>query len=130
MTSQFAPAFAGRTWTIVIVAAILWSIGRRSRKRLDWRIFATAAIAAALVVITLAMSGAGPRAANAIISSFVAACYAVAGIWTGRRFVALAILLMAAIALGWFVLPQWLFLCIGIGGGGTLLAGGLWLRRA
>lgn len=35
-----------------------------------------------------------------------------------------------AVILGWFVFPAWLYLWLGLGGGGALLLSGLWLRRA
>ena len=60
----------------------------------------------------------------------VAAAYVVLGVWAGARFALLGVALGAVVVAGWFVAPSWLFLCLGLGGGGTLLAGGLWLRRA
>lgn len=128
-TAQFAPAYAGVVWLIGIAAATLWSVTRPGSVR-DWRIATTFAAVAAYTLLLLTIVDADARTGNVVVSLLVSVSYVVLGTWTGPRFIGLGLLLAAAVVVGWFLVPASLFACLALGGGGTLIAGGLWLRRA
>lgn len=129
LASQLDPSWARVAWPIAITGGVLWSVVR-PRSGFDGRIFGTAIAAAGYVVLMLVLVRPDPRLANVLISLMVAVGYVVLGIWAGHRFALLGLALVAVILIGWFVVPLWLFACLALGGGGTLLVGGWWLRRA
>ncbi len=75
------------------------------------------------------MTKADARETSLIFALTVAFGYAVTGVWVGWRFVCLAGLVLLAAVVGWWLLPQLLFLSLGLGGGTALLLGGQWLQR-
>lgn len=129
LASQFRPDIAMWCWPIGIAGAVLWTIVRGERPT-DWRVFATVTTAFAFLVLVLAITGGGHREQNAITALLVAASYITLGIWSGARFAWLGIALAVIVCIGWFIAPAWFYLWLGLGGGGALLLGGLWLRRA
>lgn len=129
LTAQFAPAAANLVWLIAIAGSILFTIVR-SQRRADGRIIATIATAFGFAAFLMAMIGGDTRIQNALVVLLVAAIYIVFGIWSGVRMIGIGLAVALAAALGWFVFPDWLFLWLGLGGGGALLVSGLWLRRA
>lgn len=129
LVNQFSSTVAPTIWMVGIVAAALWSMTRPRRER-DWRILVTIAAVVGYMLLLLVVVRADTRTGNVAASLLVAASYIVLGAWTGRRFLVLGLVLCAVVIIGWFVVPAWLFLCLALGGGGTLLVGGLWLRRA
>ena len=126
---QFLPERGFWSWPVGITAASLFSL-RSGRGRSDWRVPATAATAFGFLVLVLAITGGEASAQNAITALLVAACYVMMGIWAGARFAWLGLLLAACVCIGWFAFPAWLYLWLGIGGGGAFIMAGLWLRRA
>lgn len=128
-TAQFAPDYAGWVWTVGVAGGIAYSMFA-PRRRPDPRIFATGAMLFGFFALAGAILRPSPIAQAVLISLIVAAAYVGFGIWSGPRYAWLGLTLAAVIALGWFVLPAWLPLCLALGGGGTLVAGGLWLRQA
>jgi hypothetical protein len=66
---------------------------------------------------------------NAFISLFWTFAYMVAGIWIGWRLAAIGLVASAAILFAYVALEQHYFLVAGLAGGGSLILGGLWLRR-
>ncbi len=76
-----------------------------------------------------------PPRSEAQIGAFfpilVALFYALIGIWTAALRIALLALVLAALTIaGYFWLPQYFLLWMAVVGGGALILGGLWLRRA
>ncbi|MDE0201182.1 MAG: hypothetical protein OXK73_01950, partial [Rhodospirillaceae bacterium] len=60
----------------------------------------------------------------------VATGYAIAGCWMGLRYAAVGVAL-GGVAVGVFVLaPAYLSLIVPFAGGGALILGGFWMRRA
>ena len=129
LTSQFAPLMANWVWLGGIAASILFTIVR-SPRRGDGRIIATVSTAAGFAVLLMMMIQGDARIQNAMVALLVAAIYVGIGIWTGIRLVWIGLAVAVAVILGWFVFPAWLYLWLGIGGGGALLLSGLWLRKA
>ncbi len=70
------------------------------------------------------------RQVDAFISLFFAFAYAIGGVWGGWRLMAIGLVAAAGILFGYFALHQHFYLWMGVVGGGALLAGGLWLRKA
>lgn len=127
---QVRPALAAMVWALGIAAITGWSMARARGRRDDWRVLAAAGIAVAYLIVLLAVVRADPGTAALLIALLVAAAYGVAGLWAGARFAVLGLMLAAVALGGWLVVPQWLFLCLALGGGGALIAGGWWLKRA
>lgn len=119
-------------WPFGVVIATLWSIWRgRGHGRGDWRASATAAVTIALVVLVFQIAGISDSGqANALLSIFVAAAYVYQGIWWGRRFAWIGLVIAGCVIAGWFFDRAHLELWMGIGGGGALILSGIWLRRA
>ncbi len=69
------------------------------------------------------------RQLNAFISLFWTFAYMIAGIWIGWRLAVIGAAASAAILIGYLTLDQAYFLVVGLAGGGSLILGGLWLRR-
>lgn len=129
LTAQFAPLYAPWVWLSGIAASVLFTISSSPRRR-DGRITASVATAGAFAAVLLTMVHGDARTQNATVALLVAAIYVFIGIWTGVRWVWIGLAIALAVILGWFVFPDWLYLCLGLGGGGALLLSGLWLRRA
>ncbi|MEP9359241.1 hypothetical protein [Sphingomonas sp. KR3-1] len=135
LLSQFFP-WGPKSWLIGTPLGVLWSIlhplPRREGAGIDLR--ASLSIFAGFGILWLMMLIARPqldaRSVNALISLLVALAYLITGIWAGMRLALVGTALVLAVCLGWFVFPAWLFLWVGIGGGGALILGGMWLRRA
>ena len=127
-----------RSWMIGIPLGIIWSIahpylGKRVRGNdADWRIPLSVLAAFVFLVLVMRVTGADGSHAqqNVLISLLVAVAYVIGGIWAGLRFALLGIALTLVICVGWFAYPETLLLWLGIGGGGALILGGIWLRQA
>jgi hypothetical protein len=129
LISQFLPYLAGLAWSTGIVIATVWTV-TRPRHVDDGRILGTWLVIAVYLGITLAIVGADVRLADFLISLMVGATYLIVGIWAGLRFALLGATLVAVALIAWIAAPDFLFVLLAIGGGGTLIVGGLWLRRA
>jgi hypothetical protein len=70
------------------------------------------------------------REANAMISILFPFLYMCGGIWAGWRLFAIGFVTAAAILIGFFYVKEWFDLWMGVFAGGSLIAGGLWLRSA
>lgn len=55
--------------------------------------------------------------------------YVIAGFWVGRFYIYCGVLVTALTMVGYFWLGQWFYLWMAVVSGGSLIAGGLWLRR-
>ena len=134
-------ANAGIVWGVVDIVGLLgtaWLIVRHARrcsKRDDRvrliRYVGTAAVIAAFLGLTLMIFG--PVTGLEILMLFtllVAAGYAIAGCWAGRRYAVIGAAL-AGLAVGVYVVaPSQLHLIVPFAGGAALICGGLWMRRA
>lgn len=70
------------------------------------------------------------RQANAMISILFPFLYMCGGIWSGWRLFAIGFFTAAAILFGYFYVKDWFDLWMAVFAGGSLIAGGLWLRSA
>jgi hypothetical protein len=70
-----------------------------------------------------------PRQGNAFISITWAFVYMVAGAFIGWRIFAVGLVTAGAVLFGYFALQTHFFLWMGLVGGGSLILGGLWMRR-
>lgn len=135
LLSQFFP-WGPKSWMVGVPVGTLWAIlhplPRREGAGMEWRI--PLSIFTAFFILWLMGLIARPqidaRSGDAIVSLLVALAYIVTGIWSGMRIALLGVAVVVAICLGWFAFPAWLFLWLGLGGGGALILGGIWLRHA
>lgn len=67
---------------------------------------------------------------NAIISILFPFIYMAAGVWAGWRLFAIGFVTAAAILAGYIWLQAYFDLWMAVFGGGSLIAGGIWLRTA
>jgi hypothetical protein len=70
-----------------------------------------------------------PLQSNAFISMFWALAYMAAGAWLGLRLFFTGVATAVAVLLGVLVLREHYFLWMAFAGGGSLILGGLWLRK-
>lgn len=70
------------------------------------------------------------REMNAMISIFFPFMYMASGIWAGWRLFAIGFVTAAGIMAGFVWIDEYYALWMGVFGGGSLIAGGLWLRSA
>jgi hypothetical protein len=70
------------------------------------------------------------RDINALISIFFPFMYMGAGIWAGWRLFAIGLVTAAGIMAGYIWIDEYYSLWMGLFGGGSLIASGLWLRSA
>jgi FtsH-binding integral membrane protein len=68
--------------------------------------------------------------AEAIVCLGVGAAYMVLGVSTGLRMSAVGAVVMIAVIAGWVFAREQFFLWLAVAGGGGLILGGLWLRKA
>ena len=145
-TTQFAPAAADMTWLAGIVigtllTVVLATLQARQRGVRDVNARGEASQFAARMgmtqgIVLLFFIGlltivwpVDSRQFNALISLFWACAYMAGGIWIGMRLFWIGAITTVAILVGYFALEQYYALWMGLAGGGSLIAGGLWLRR-
>lgn len=136
LLTQFFP-WGERSWILGVPVGILWSVlhplprhegAGKADLRVPLSIFA--AFGFLWLVMLVARPAIDTGSGNVMVSLLVAIAYVITGIWSGARIALLGVALTAAICLGWFVFPAWLYLWLGLGGGGALILGGIWLARA
>lgn len=127
-TQQFAPSAASLVWMAGWVCAIAW-MATRPRAHDDIRALATWIVMVAFVFAVLTVVRADTRTAAMVFGLVVAAGYIALGIWAGSRFAVLGAAVLLAACLGWWMVPQWLYLTLALGGGVALVVGGMWLQR-
>ncbi|MDQ2641184.1 MAG: hypothetical protein M3Y79_11475 [Pseudomonadota bacterium] len=141
-----APRFAGRPWEVALVigalVTVLLVVLRVRRNRQD-NIYAAseraligrraATIGTAMMMFFPAMFTVLPPLTgmqnNAFISLSWAFVYMVAGAWVGLRLFFTGVATAAAVLVGYLLLREHYFLWMAVVGGGSLMLGGLWLRK-
>ena len=131
--TEVIPARAGATWTVIVVVGIAAGTlmtFRQSDRTVGWRF---AAMMATLVVFCIAtlviMAPIEGRQTAAFVPLVIAACYVIAGIWFGPRYVVAGVALAALTLGGFFLLRSYFFAWMAVVGGGALLLAGFWLTR-
>lgn len=111
-----------------------WSRGApasQSDRRIGTRIGLTAVVVMAFITcLTMIAQPNSSREINAIISIVFPFLYMAAGIWAGWRLFAIGLVTAVGIMAGFFWMPEYFALWMGVFGGGSLIAGGIWLRTA
>ena len=125
---QFIPAVAGWVWPLGWVMALGWT-ATRPRREGDSRTLASWLVALGLIALLLLVVRADMPTAAMVFGLVLVASYLVMGIWAGRRFALLGALVLAAAAYGWWLVPEWFYAALAMGGGAALILGGLWLQR-
>lgn len=144
--SQFWPEHQQTVWPICVGAGFLISVvlgfvqtrqakpgthRSEQERRFGARIGMTSGVMMAFIVAILLI--AQPRTAdagNAMVSIFFPFMYMAAGIWTGWRVFAIGLITAVAILIGYFWVKDYFDVWMGVFGGGSLIAGGIWLRTA
>jgi hypothetical protein len=143
--TEFWPQYAQHAWISLLAVGMISStvlgvLQRRNVKpgpaasidaRIGRRIGMTSGVI--FVFIFCLMWIAQPesnREANAMISILFPFLYMCAGIWAGWRLFAIGFVTAAAILVGYYYVKDWFDLWMGVFAGGSLIAGGIWLRTA
>jgi hypothetical protein len=125
-------------WPVLVVLGICgsawrgWQSGRNNSRIGGWRYTATALCIFFFIAAVFAIA---PPRSNAQMSAFfpvlVAFLYGLLGIWTGGVRLIVAGAAIAALTLGGYFWLQNIFLLwMAVVGGGALILGGLWFRKA
>jgi hypothetical protein len=133
--TDLAPRWSGLAWLCVCVLAVIADIVVARADRADtgqgaamgWLFLIFFAFVGATIAI---MQPHEPQQVGALIPLVVAASYAVIGVMGMPRLLVLAGLMAALTLAGFFALPAHFLLWMAVIGGGSLVLGGLWLRRA
>ncbi len=132
---DLAPAWANVTWASIVPVGIAGDIIAARADRADDTgsgvvIGALFGIIAIFVASTFAiMAPHDPRQIGAFIPLVVAGAYAILGLFDGPRMLILGGALAALTLFGFFALASHFLLWMAVVGGGSLILGGLWLRR-
>jgi len=144
--TQFLPDQTNVTWSAALVFGVIASVAtgviqaRRARpraassaaearvsRRSGMAVAVVFAFIACLVVITRPETS---RETNAVISIVFPFMYMGAGVWAGWRLFAIGLVTAVGIMAGFVWIEDYYPLWMGLFGGGSLIAGGLWLRSA
>ena len=145
IVTDVVPVWSGRAWfigsAIGVGASVLWGLrlSRRVARRVDDDARRRPLIRSFVMLgLTLccyfpAMYAVlGPlsvRQENAFASLSWAIAYMIIGSWVGWRLFAIGAIAAAAVVFGYLSIGPHYFLWMASCGGGTLIAGGLWLRK-
>ena len=136
-----SPANAGIVWGVVDIVGLIgtaWLIVRHARRcgardervRLFRYVGSAAALAAFIGLTLMVFAPVNGGDITMLFTLLLAASYAIAGCWLGLRYAAIGGAL-GGLAVGVFVAaPAHLHLIVPFAGGGALILGGLWMRRA
>lgn len=141
-----APRYAGQTWMAAVILGILVTTGivvaqsqrargqfnysRAERTQIGRRAALTGIALMGFFPATLSVLGPlSPMQNNAFISLFWAFAYMAAGAWLGLRLFITGVVTAVAVLAGYFLLSEHYFLWMAVMGGGSLVLGGLWLRK-
>ena len=136
-----SPANSGIGWGAVDIVGLVGTAylivrharrcGERSERIHLLRYVGSAATLAAFIGLTLMVFGPVKGGEITMLCTLlVAAGYAIAGCWLGLRYAVVGVAL-SSLAVGVFILaPAYLHLIVPFAGGGALILGGVWMRRA
>jgi hypothetical protein len=100
--------------------------------RREWRqaIMTSLVVMAFITCLVMIADPASTRQLNAMISIVFPFLYMVGGIWVGWRLFIIGLVTAIGIMAGYVWIPEHFELWMGLFGGGSLIAGGVWLRKA
>ena len=139
--AALSPDNAGIGWLVVDIAGLAGTgilIAVQSRRYGEgtgrsqlFRCLGTGAVVVAFVALTMSVfAPVSNVGALTFITLVVAAAYVIAGCWAGARYAVVGAVL-AGVAIGLFhLVPDFVPVVVPFVGGGTLILGGLWMRRA
>lgn len=139
--AALSPDNAGIGWLVVDIAGLAGTgilIAVQSRRYGEgagrsqlFRCLGTGAVVVAFVALTMSVfTPVSNVGALTFITLMVAAAYVIAGCWAGARYAVVGVVL-AGVAIGLYHLaPDLVPPVVPFVGGGTLILGGLWMRRA
>jgi hypothetical protein len=126
------PRYAGPIWIAVNLLGLAGTVrfsgrsGDATARRIVW---AFVVLMGYGMIWSLLIGGFGPRQLDAFWPTLVMCGYVLLGLWLGRFFIALGLIVTALTVVGFFWLGSWFQLWMATVNGGALLVGGLWLRR-
>jgi hypothetical protein len=127
------PMHANAIWSVVVPVGLIADLAAMRGKGRDnaWRQFAAiGAVSAFVVALVLVMAPVSGRQVATVIPLFVALLYVLRGIWVGPRYVVAGLAIAALTLTGFWLVGSYFSLYMAAIGGGALILGGLWLRRA
>ncbi len=136
-----SPDAAGIGWLLVDIVGIAASgylVVRSARRYSEdsiriqgLRYVATVVVLAGFVAMTLMIfAPVSGTEVQLFITILIAAIYIIAGFWIGRRYAIVGAVLATLAAGAFHLAPAHLALIVSVLGGGALVLGGLWMRRA
>lgn len=143
--THFRPDLSGLAWGIGVTTGMLVSTGMgvmqsrnakaepgsRFDPRMGRRIgFTCVILLAFMACLTWLANPQSSREVNVIISIFFPFIYMAAGVWAGWRLFAIGLVTAIAILVGYAFVQAYFGLWMGVFAGGSLIAGGVWLRTA
>jgi hypothetical protein len=133
--SWLFPAHSGYFWLVGDTAGVLGTVYHARRQRLEgyrtdrriWLALLTVMTFGVLVSIFLLKQ---PGAVSVFWTFLFMLAYMLAGLWLGLRWTLLGAVVCMLTLLAYLFLMPWFNLAMAILGGGGLVLGGTWLRRA
>ena len=134
--TQFWPLRAGLAWLLLdafgLVCVVILSTRRQRvrRGRVDWRLSAAIVITVGFGLFWQWLLGNGQwREISVFWATLIMFAYILAGLWVGRFFIVCGAVVSALTMVGYFWSGRWFELWMAAVFGGSLILGGLWLRR-
>jgi hypothetical protein len=136
--SDVLPRWSGVLWIVLSVSGLLcgYWISRRAAnrgrsERYGWRYLAVGMAMFAFMFATyFVMTPHSPAQFGAFPPLIIAFMYVLAGIWRGSRWIVAGLTIGVLTVTGYGLLKEHFLLWMSVVGGGALILGGLWLRRA
>ena len=121
----------GLAVTGVLIAVQSRRNGEGAGRNQLFRCIATGAVLVAFATLTLSVFAPVSNVeVLTLITLLVAVAYVIAGCWTGGRYAVVGAVLAAAATGLFHIAPDLVPVIVPFVGGGTLILGGLWMRRA
>jgi hypothetical protein len=134
--TQFSPRNANLAWLLIdavgVVGLAVISVrrARQRRREWNWRFTAGVVVTIAFGLLWQGLLGNGQwREISVFWATLIMFTYILAGLWVGRFFVICGIVVTLLTLAGYFWSGAWCELWMAVVFGGSLVAGGLWLRR-
>ncbi len=134
--TQFNPRSANLAWLLLdaigVVGLVVISVRRARQRRREWNWRFTAGIVVTVVFGLLwqwLLGNTQWREISVFWATLIMFTYILAGLWVGSFFIICGIVVTALTLAGYFWVGPWFELWMAVVFGGSLVLGGLWLRR-